>query len=37
VVKYASLAIVIISILGYSAEKLEVWRNENDPDKKVIK
>jgi hypothetical protein len=37
VVKYASLAVVIISILAFSAEKLEEWKNSNDPDKKVIK
>ena len=35
VLKYASLIMVILSILGYSADQLEEWQNKNDPAKKA--
>jgi hypothetical protein len=33
--KYGSLAFAILDSLGYTADKLESWRKENDPDEKV--
>jgi hypothetical protein len=29
--KYGSLAVVILDILGYASEKIEVWIRDNEP------
>jgi hypothetical protein len=32
--KYGSLALTILDIIGYSADKLEEYQKNNDPDEK---
>jgi len=34
--KYGSLAVVILDILGYAAEKLETWAASNQPEEEKV-